>query len=113
MLLSFRFANHRSFRDEQQLNLTPVYETDDAPADTIDQEAIPVAGIFGANASGKSNVISAFSYFQTMVQRPDRDSEPGVGLPRSPFRLELEVARASSSYALDLALDGVRYTYGL
>ena len=112
MLLSFRFANHRSFRDEQQLNLTPVYETDDAPADTIDQEAIPVVGIFGANASGKSNVVSAFSYFQTMVQRSDRDSEPGVGPPRSPFRLDLEVARESSSYALDLALDGVRYTYG-
>ena len=112
MLLSFRFANHRSFRDEQQLNLTPVYETDDAPADVADQEAVPVVGIFGANASGKSNVISAFRYFQTMVQSSDRDSEPGVGPQRSPFRLDPEAAREPSSYVIDLALDGVRHTYG-
>jgi uncharacterized protein len=34
MLLSFRFANHRSFRDEQQLNLLPVYEDDPANAES-------------------------------------------------------------------------------
>ena len=112
MLLSFRFANHRSFRDEQQLNLTPVYETDDAAADAMGQEAVPVVGIFGANASGKSNVIDAFSYFQTMVQSSDRDSEPGVGPRRRAFRLDPKAAREPSSYAIDLALDGVRHTYG-
>ena len=43
MLLSFRFANHRSFRDEQQLNLLPVYDADgEAPL-----EAVTVVGIFG------------------------------------------------------------------
>jgi hypothetical protein len=111
MLLSFRFANHRSFRDEQQLNLTPVYDADGGP-DDMALEAVPVVGIFGANASGKSNVISAFGYFQTMVQRSDRDSEPGVGPPRNAFRLDPEVAKEPSRYALDLLLDGVRYTYG-
>jgi AAA15 family ATPase/GTPase len=67
MLLSFRFQNHRSFRDEQQLNLTPVYDTDGA-SDEPGLEAVPVVGIFGPNASGKSNVIRAFNYLRTMVQ---------------------------------------------
>ena len=35
MLLSFRFANHRSFRDEQQLNLLPVYEGGSADAEWL------------------------------------------------------------------------------
>jgi uncharacterized protein len=111
MLLSFRFANHRSFRDEQQLNLTPVYDADSGPEET-GLEAVPVVGIFGPNASGKSNVISAFGYLRTMVQSSDRESEPGVGPRRHPFRLDPEFAKEPSSYAIDLLLDGVRHTYG-
>ena len=111
MLLSFRFANHRSFRDEHQLNLTPVYESG-APGADPELAAVPVVGIFGANASGKSNVISAFQYLCYMAGTSDRESEPGFGPRRQPFRLDPEVAREPSSYAVDLAIKGVRHTYG-
>src|SRR5271165_3741604 len=111
MLLSFRFANHRSFRDEQQLNLLPVYESG-APDSKGSLEAVPVVGIFGANASGKSNVISAFEYLSNMVGLSDRQSEPGLGPHRQAFRLDPEIAAQPSSYAVDLALGGVRHTYG-
>jgi AAA15 family ATPase/GTPase len=112
MLLSFRFANHRSFRDEQHLNLVPVYETDIDP-DTEDVlQTVPVVGIFGANASGKSNVISAFRYLSTMVGQSDRESEPGFGPQRQPFRLDREAAAQPSFYVADLLLDGIRHTYG-
>lgn len=56
MLLSFRFANHRSFQAEQQLNLLPVYDSDYPESDLI-SEPVPVVGVFGPNASGKSNLI--------------------------------------------------------
>jgi len=111
MLLSFRFANHRSFRDEQQLNLLPVYGADASDAGS-EATAVPVVGIFGANASGKSNVISAFGYLSNMVGQSDKESEPGLGVRRQPFRLDPEVAEMPSSYAVDLLLDGIRHTYG-
>jgi hypothetical protein len=111
MLLSFRFANHRSFRDEQQLNFTPVYESGALEANA-ELAAVPVAGIFGANASGKSNVISALGYLSNMVGTSDRESEPGLGPRRQPFRLDPEIAREPSSYAVDLLIDGIRNTYG-
>lgn len=111
MLLSFRFANHRSFRDEQHLNLVPVYETRGAET-LFGREAVPVAGVFGANASGKSNVISALSYMSRLVGVSDRETEPGLGLKRQPFRLDPAVAVQPSSYAVDLTLGGVRHTYG-
>jgi AAA15 family ATPase/GTPase len=60
MLLSFRTANHRSLRDEQQLLLTPIYSSDGS-AD-VDWQAVHVVGLFGPNASGKSNVIDALLY---------------------------------------------------
>jgi uncharacterized protein len=111
MLLSFRFANHRSFRDAQHLNLLRVYE--EGAADTKpDFDAVSVVGVFGANASGKSNVVSAFDYFNRMVGLSDRESEPGVGVQRQPFRLDPDVAVEPSSYAADLMIDGVRHTYG-
>jgi hypothetical protein len=108
VLLSFRFANHRSFRDEQQLNLLPVYDGDSESA----LDAVRVVGIFGANASGKSNVIRAFNYLSNRVGTSDRESEPGVGLKRRPFRLDPAVAERPSHYAVDLLIDGVRHTYG-
>ena len=50
MLRSFRLANHRSFRDKQELLLMPSYDDD--------REVVPVAVVFGANASGKSNLMA-------------------------------------------------------
>jgi hypothetical protein len=112
MLLSFRFANHRSFADEQQLNLTPVYPSRRDAAET--GPAVRVVGIFGANASGKSNSLHAFYFMRDAALFSDRAVEPGVrgSLERAPFTLDQEIARSPSRYVVDLQLDGVRYTYG-
>lgn len=110
MLLSFRAVNHRSLRDEQHLNLAPVYDAD-RPAGTS-WPAVPVAAIYGANASGKSNLIDAFAYMREMVLHSDRTAEPGMGVPRSPFRLDPEVARSPSSFDVDVVIDGTHYSYG-
>lgn len=110
MLLSFRFANHRSFRDVQQLNMVPVYEP--VPDAQSELDAVRVVGVFGANASGKSNIVSAFDYLSRMVGVSDRESEPGVGPQRQPFRLDPGIAAEPSSYAVDLMIGGVRHTYG-
>ncbi|MFJ6775274.1 ATP/GTP-binding protein [Kitasatospora sp. NPDC091257] len=110
MLLNFRVANHRSIRDEQSLQLNPVYEADRPPG--THWEAVPVAGIFGANAAGKSNVIDALAYMSRMVVNSHRDAEPDGGVARQPFRLEEAARREPSWYVVDLLIDGIRYTYG-
>lgn len=110
MMLSFRFANHRSFREEQQLNLTPVYQA--AGHAGSEPAAVRVAGIFGANASGKSNVLHALAYMRRFVLQSDREVEPGLGLSRDPFRLDTESVNAPSRYVVDVRIGGVRHTYG-
>ncbi len=110
MLLNFRTANHRSIRDEQQLQLHPAFEAD-RPEGT-DWEAVPVVGIFGANAAGKSNVIDALQYMSFMVLNSHRDAEPDGGVTRQPFRLDESALSEPSWYVVDLLLDDVRYTYG-
>lgn len=111
MLLSFRFENHRSFRDEQQLNLTPIYDSSRSHGPGED-DALKVTGIFGANASGKSNLVGALSYMSNLVGRSDREVEPGLGINRQPFRLDPSLSDHPSSYVADLLINDVRYTYG-
>ncbi|MEU0479149.1 ATP-binding protein [Streptosporangium sp. NPDC006013] len=110
MLLNFRMANHRSLRDEQQLSLTPSYRAD-GPVD-VDRETVPVIGIFGPNASGKSNVIDALVYMRNLVRGSLKESEPGTGIRRYPFALDPASREEPSTYVVDLFLEGVRHTYG-
>ncbi|GHC95869.1 hypothetical protein GCM10007079_47810 [Nocardiopsis terrae] len=110
MLLSFRVENHKSIREEQQLLLTPTY--DDARPESADWEAITVAGIFGANASGKSNLLNALSFMRDTVRWSMNHGEPGGGIRREPFALDAEAAADPSVFVVDLMLSGVRHTYG-
>jgi hypothetical protein len=110
MLLSFRAVNHRSIRNEQHLNLAPVYEAD-RPVGTR-WPAVPVAAIYGANASGKSNLLDAFCYLQDMVLRSDREAEPGLGVRRFPFALDPEVGAEPSSFDIDVVINGTHHSYG-
>ncbi|WP_406838515.1 ATP/GTP-binding protein [Streptomyces sp. AHU1] len=109
MLLNFRVANHRSIRDELEWQLQPVYGGD-RPTGTA-WEAVPVAGIFGSNAAGKSNVIDALRCMAEMVTRSHLLAEDGEGMSRQPF-LSDTLNTDSSWYVADLLVRGVRYVYG-
>ncbi|MBR7834317.1 ATP-binding protein [Actinospica durhamensis] len=110
MLLSFRVVNHRSLRDLQHLNLAPIYEAD-RPVGT-NWPAVPVVAVYGANASGKSNLIDALTYLRDMVLGSDRMAEPGLGVARIPFRLDPQFTHAPSSYEVHAMIDGTHYSYG-
>ena len=105
MLRSFRVANHRSFRDEAELLLMPAYDKT--------RPVVPVAAIFGANASGKSNLLDALHWLQTAVRESYARWEPGAGVRRTPFRLDPAVTDQPSLYCVEMIVGGSRYTYGL
>lgn len=110
MLLSFRVENHKSIRDEQQLLLTPTYE--DAVPEDAGWEACSVAGVFGANASGKSNLLHALDFMRETVRWSMSRSEPGSGIAREPFALDPTSRAEPSTFVVDLMLSEVRHTYG-
>lgn len=110
MLLSFRVENHKSILDEQQLLLTPTYE--DGVPENADWEAATVAGVFGANASGKSNLLHALDFMRDTVRWSMSRSEPGSGIAREPFALDAVSRAEPSAFVVDLMLSGARHTYG-
>ncbi len=69
MLLQFNFKNYKSFRDDTTLDLTAtkISEFNNHVISIANERILPVASIFGANASGKSNLQEAFRYMATYV----------------------------------------------
>lgn len=70
MLIQFNFKNFKSFREEVSLDLsaTKISEHDDHVVNIANDKLLKVAAIYGANASGKSNVYDAFEYMSYYVE---------------------------------------------
>jgi uncharacterized protein len=119
MLLAFRAQNVRSFRDSVELSLlaTPLAE-EGVPrlvpwrADGRPLRVLPAAGVFGANASGKSNLLRAMNDMRMHVVHSFRSHAPGRGVPRRAFRLGSAHEGVPSRFELDLVLHGIRHEYG-
>lgn len=69
MLLKFKFKNYKSFKEEVCLDLTAtkITEFSDRNFEVGNIKVLPIASIFGANASGKSNVMEAFRFMVDYV----------------------------------------------
>ena len=69
MLTKFIFRNFKSFRDDTILDLSAskITEYADHLFDTGIEKVLPTVAIYGANASGKSNVYQAFEYMSQYV----------------------------------------------
>jgi hypothetical protein len=76
------------------------------------EHVLPVAGIFGANASGKSNVVRAMDFAQSVVVESHQYWLPEEPIPRWPFRLDTDSRMAPSAFVFDFMHDQVRYEYG-
>ena len=71
MLIQFNFKNYKSFRDEATLDMTAINDIQDFSERVVsiaDEKLLTVTAIYGANASGKSNVYSAFKYMTNYVK---------------------------------------------
>lgn len=113
-ILNFRVINHRSLRDETVLELvSPKLKTNKPGAGkTWDDYLYPVAGIFGANASGKSNLLDALRFFVTAVRMSAAEWQTSKRYPHFPFKLSADSRDAESSYELDFVHQDIRYRYG-
>jgi hypothetical protein len=115
MLLRFTVANYASIRDE--LELTAIAQDDHhdiavMPVPRSDESALPVVGIFGPNATGKSNIIMALGLMRSIVMNSHQKWLPGQPIPHKPFLLDEEMRFAPTEFCVDMVIDDVRYSYG-
>ncbi|MFE1404867.1 ATP/GTP-binding protein [Streptomyces sp. NPDC058770] len=115
MLLRFQVTNHASLLEEQELSLVATdhhSERAEARVPGGELRAVPVATVYGTNASGKSNVIDALDWMRSAVLTSFRRWDPRGGVPRRPFALRSAASSYPSSFAVDFVVAGVRHQFG-
>ncbi|MET0962082.1 MAG: ATP-binding protein [Noviherbaspirillum sp.] len=70
------------------------------------------AVVYGANASGKYNLIKALQYMRGVVLESATTIQPGQTYAVQPFRLDADSAKNPTGFELTFIVGGVRYQYG-
>jgi AAA15 family ATPase/GTPase len=121
MLIEFKVANFRSIREEQVFSLIANNSDKDLSACVIERDLPGLAGvrfltgaaIYGANASGKSNVIEAINYLASLVTRSATQMQPGDSTEVEPFKLDKTSKGQPTTFEITFVADGTRYLFGL
>jgi hypothetical protein len=116
VLIEFRVENHRSLRDEQVFTMEAgrVGDDDDQRPRRVSghsEKLLPVGALYGANASGKSNVLGALQFMRDSVCDSQRAWTPDGGVPRDSFAFGLQKTRPSL-FEITMLVDSIRYQYG-
>ena len=115
MLIEFSVRNYRSFRDRATLSLEASPDDwleESHVVRTGDHRLLRTAAIYGANAGGKSNFLSAMAMFRDLVKNSSKSLQLGDRIPVVPFRLQTESERAPSHFEAVFLHNGTRYRYG-
>ncbi|MCQ3803899.1 MAG: ATP-binding protein [bacterium] len=112
MLLRFRVDNYRSILKPVELSMVAIDEDRSATRDfkLLDERVLTVAGIYGSNASGKSNTLEAIAWLSHAVRSSLRGWDKNV--PRDPHRFG-NGPSVPSYFEIDLVVNGVRHWYSL
>ncbi len=121
MLIQFNFKNFKSFREEATLDLSAAKMTEfsDRVVTIGSEKILPVAAIYGANASGKSNIYNAFEYMSEYVAESFKygdEEESFEEFRPTPFLFDSTSTDAESSFEVYFTLPSDKaekvYNYG-
>ena len=118
MLIDFSVENFRSIKEEVYFSLL-------APKDKIldnnlitgekalkNNSLLRSAVFYGANASGKSNVLKSLAYLRFLVATSSKNI-PGQNIHFSPFKLDGKCLSKPSKFDINFIQGGIRYNYNV
>ena len=100
MLIQFSFKNFKSFKDEITLDMTAssIKEHLDKVIEKDDNKYLKVTAVYGANASGKSNVIEAFSHMKRIILDSFTEEAKWRTIPLKRFNFDEESKNSTSMF---------------
>jgi AAA15 family ATPase/GTPase len=113
MLLQFIVSNFRSIKDTVTLSMNTASNKESEHSFQVrDYHLLNSAVIYGANASGKSNVLQAMGFMCHLVLNKPKITQSTDKLLHQPFRLNTETEQASSYFEIVFFLEDIKYRYG-
>ena len=118
MLVQFMVKNVLSFREENILDMTAINAYKEHESNLIDngskEKFLRVAAIYGANASGKSNLYLEMYFFQRIIMESfnnvEDDSMTALERYYQPF--QFEEGKENSEFQIIEILEDNEYKYG-
>ena len=114
MLIQFNFKNFKSFRDDTSLDMTATSITEH-PYNLInsgDEKYIKTAAIYGANASGKSSVIEAYTFMRNWIRDSFKQASTTEDIPIKRFAFDSEALKEPAEFEVFFKYNNHEYQYG-
>ncbi|PLX83268.1 MAG: abortive phage resistance protein [Desulfuromonas sp.] len=113
MLINFTLNNWRSFRQQAEFSMVASREKQHgdrlARIERYKLRLLPVAAIYGGNASGKTNFFAALNFAKNLIVDGTRPDEL---IPVESFRLDAGDAKKATYFKFELLVDETIYEYG-
>ena len=113
MIINFQFKNWACYRDEACLSMQAGPERDEGGhlpqfgSPSHPEKVLPVAAIYGGNASGKTQLVKAISFVQKFVLNT---FQKGV-FPYEPFLLDSQSSNAPTEFTIQFLEGNTVYEY--
>lgn len=120
MLIQFKVGNYKSFKEPVTLSLVAAkikgkdVTIDENNLIRVDDklELLTSAAVYGANASGKSNLFKAFKFMRSFILNSSKESQTNEPIEVEPFLLDTEYENKPSFFEIVFLLNGLVYRYG-
>ncbi len=113
MLINFTVGNFRSFKEKKTLSMeaSSITELKERVITKGKHKLLPSAVIYGANSSGKSNLIIAIAKFRNLIMNSTKlNSTDSLNI--EPFLLNPNTEKEPSYFEIELFIDNNIYRYG-
>lgn len=115
MLVQFSVKNYKVFKEEQIFSMlasTKYTSQDDNTAKNKDYKLLKGAVLYGANASGKSALVDAMSFFKAFIYKSSTDFSIQDKIPVHPFKLSTTTDKEPSVFEMVFIYENIQYRYG-
>lgn len=120
MLIEFSVGNYRSFKEKVTFSMVAAnlvakdkkLDENNVFAVNKDLKLLKSAAIYGANASGKSNLAKALAFMADFMINSSRETQSVDEIAVEPFILSSETKDKPSFFELVFLIDGQQYRYG-
>ena len=120
MLIEFSVSNYWSFRERQTLSLVAATRDSKLPDNVLDKKLpglaktrfLKTAAVYGANASGKTNLWRAAMFMRDFVTGSASGTNEGDPIDTIPFLLGKGESERPSEFEVIFEHEGTRYQYG-
>lgn len=118
MLVQFTLKNFLSFKNSYTMDMTAINAYKEHSYNLIDigrkEKYLKVAAVYGANASGKSNLFFAFRYFQSIIRESfnnaDENDRVAIENYYSPFSFDKD--ENNTEFEIVEIFNDAEYKYG-